>query len=106
VEDLTYTKEGAIMKFREHRGGLAESMATVVELDTKEKFLSHLRKLIPNNAGTNGHVSFEQYEYDERIDWDTYLVRLEGYGVLGMLDGPPPREWWPPINFIYYKEPK
>lgn len=79
------------MKFREHRGGLAESMATVVELNTKEEFVAHMRKQA-ERFGVKGEFTlrFEDGSYDERIGWNTVTVVLEGTGVLGMLDGPPP----------------
>ena len=28
------------------------------------------------------------YIFDERINWDTHIVTLEGYGVLGFTDSP------------------
>jgi hypothetical protein len=28
------------------------------------------------------------YCYDERIDWNTYMVMLDKYGVFGFTDGP------------------
>ena len=80
------------MKFREHRGGLGESMKTVVEVADFAALLTHMRKLAqpwptmpPINATT---VHIIPYLYDARIGWDTYLVRLDGYGPFGFTDGP------------------
>ena len=93
------------MKFREHRGGLAESMETVVELNTRKEFCDHLskiaRKFVPEGEFT---ISFSEYSFDTRIYWDTFLVILNGCGPIGMLDGPPPRSWWPPVEFFYSSE--
>jgi hypothetical protein len=85
--------DGVAVKFREHRGGLAESMQTVVEVEDFNALLDHLHKLAepwqpnvpPMNADT---VHVEPYGgVDERIGWDTYIVTLKGYGVLGFTDG-------------------
>ena len=92
------------MKFREHRGGLAESMETVVELDSRGKFLEYFKHLILKSGFDGGTLSFSEYGYDKRIGWNTYLVCLEGYGVLGMLDGPPPVDWWPPVKFEHFED--
>jgi hypothetical protein len=81
------------MKFRAHRGGLAESMATVIEVqtraelekyivDTSAPFERQLRSLIAENG-----LYVRPYGYDERIGWDTHIVILQGYGVLGFTDG-------------------
>jgi hypothetical protein len=33
-------------------------------------------------------VHVEPYVFDDRINWDTHLVTIDGYGVWGMTDGP------------------
>jgi hypothetical protein len=90
------------MKFREHRGSLAESMKTVVELNTKEDFCKHLNMVVRKFIGHNEFtLSFKEYSFDTRINWDTWLVVIDGDGVIGMLDGHPPINWWPPVEFVY-----
>lgn len=82
------------MKFREHRGSLAESMETVVVLADHEALLDHIRKLaepwptFPPVSPETVHI--KPYGPDKRIDWDTHIVTLDGYGVLGFTDGPGP----------------
>lgn len=80
------------MKFREHRGGLAESMDTVIEVSDGEALLEHVRNLAQRwptfPAITAETVHVEPYGRDERIGWDTHIVTLDGYGVLGFTDGP------------------
>lgn len=81
------------MKFREHRGGLAESMATVVELPDRAALLEHCRTLLAcwpiappvtdEALQVGGHVIF-----DARTGWHTHIVLLKGLGVLGFTDGP------------------
>lgn len=78
------------MKFRDHRGSLADSMATVVEVSGRDALVSLL-------AGRLEKYGFEfadrdlviaPYGYDRRIDWDTHIVTIDGYGVAGFTDGP------------------
>ncbi len=33
-------------------------------------------------------LTIAPYCFDDRIGWDTYIVTVPGYGVLGMTDGP------------------
>jgi hypothetical protein len=94
------------MKFREHRGGLAESMRTCVDLETKEAFLTHMRRVVQpfveNGAFT---LAFKPYGYDDRIGWDTVLVVLEGHCPIGMMNAPPPKDWFGHgIKFEYSTE--
>jgi len=75
---------------REHRGGLAESMATVQPVRDRE----HLVEIIRESLGPFAfrvepeHVTVTPYVRDSRIGWDTHLICIEGYGVWGMANGP------------------
>ncbi len=79
------------MKYREHRGGLSESMETVVEVSDREALLEHIRKVAQAwptfPPVTTETVHIRPYGWDERIGWDTHIVTLDGYGVLGFTDG-------------------
>jgi hypothetical protein len=77
-----------IIKFREHRGSLAESMKTVVEVDGRAGLLAHIRRLFsdfgPKFADEQLHIT--AYGDDDRIDWqDIYIVTIDGYGVVGFM---------------------
>jgi hypothetical protein len=85
------------MKFREHRGSLADSMKTVVEVRNKEELVEHIRKLFSPYVGDFqfDKIKVEPYGppytpvvYDQRIGWHTYLVTMPEYGVIGWTDGP------------------
>lgn len=65
--------------FRPHRGGLAESMAECVEVNS----LEDIRQAVL----VRGELSARPYGYDARIDWDTYII-TDGIGVVGFADGP------------------
>jgi len=81
------------VKFREHRGGFDESMATVVEVADRAALLEHMRKLLqsypsapPVTDETVDIVSY--YGIDQRNGWDTYIVILKDYGPFGFTDSP------------------
>jgi len=58
--------------FRFHKGGLEESMNTVVEVDD----LTHLKELISKKWKIECvRLEIQHYGYDERIEWDTYIVK-------------------------------
>ena len=79
------------MKLREHRGGLAESMATTREIDgTKQALLAAVRsELAPFGFDVNQEaLRVQPYSFDERNCWDTHIVTVGGYGVFGFTDGP------------------
>ena len=81
------------MKFRQHKGNLARSMQTVIEISTKEELIRHLNKLGGVSFKPVVEVKFQHTGMDERTGWDTYVVlgRVE-YGafyVMGFMDGVP-----------------
>jgi hypothetical protein len=81
------------MRFREHRGGLAESLETTVMLDDRAALLAHLARLLADYPTAAPLVSEKTVHvkhliYDNRCDWDTYIVTVDDYGVMGFTDGP------------------
>lgn len=87
------------MKFRKHRQLLCESMETVVELEpTLDALVEHLRawtrlcgfyteeEIVAGISPETLHV--KAYGYDQRINWDTYIVHSDAMGVFGFTDGP------------------
>lgn len=83
------------MKIRAHRGGLAESMATVAEIEpTSQAVADHITaswsRFLNGETITPDMVTVEKYgvdSIDTRIGWDTYIVTVGGR-VFGMTDGP------------------
>jgi hypothetical protein len=81
------------MKFREHRGNLAESMETMVEFQDKQALVAHLRYLLRpfNFRVEDKDVAARLYSTsgDQRIGWEkVYVVTVHGYGVVGFSDSP------------------
>jgi hypothetical protein len=78
-------------RIREHRGSLAESMETVrVVNGSKEELFAVIQKSLEpfGREITPDMLTVTPYHYDHRIEWDTYLITIDGYGVWGMADGP------------------
>ena len=59
--------------FRPNSGGLAESMKEVKEFNSLKELLEYL-VVNQNGAFAIGDISIRYYTYDERIDWETYMV--------------------------------
>jgi hypothetical protein len=73
------------MLFREHRGSLADSMATQVELpDDLDALIAHMRKLA-EPWPTMPPISRDTVRVERWHD-DTSLVLLDHYGVFGYID--------------------
>lgn len=76
------------MKYRQHRGGLSESLETTREIAATKEAIALEASLELGRVVTNREIAVEPYGYDHRILWDTHIVTVEGYGVLGFTDGP------------------
>lgn len=65
--------------FRFHRGGLDDSLKTVVEVDSLESLISIISKdweewiLEPLELDI---IKIDPYVYDHRINWDTHIVTV------------------------------
>jgi hypothetical protein len=81
-------EEGPKMtKFRWHRGGYAESMATVVPA----KNMADLRTIYENSGLEPRWIEIVVEPYcgvDRRNNWNTHVVKVNG-GVIGFTDGMP-----------------
>lgn len=86
------------MLFRLHRGGLAESMATVRWFDSVEEVKNHVVEHLIS-AGYKTHtgrlptvddILIRSYGgADTRIGWkDVHIVTAKEWGVVGFTDGP------------------
>lgn len=85
-------KDIKILKYRDHRGGLDESMKTVQEVVSVQEIKNHLNRKFKSFGKEVEEVKFEYAGFDERVDWDTYyvIVRLSGEKetwVIGMTNG-------------------
>ena len=79
------------MKIREHRGLLADAMATCKEIEpTMAAVIDQVLSSLPCFLHIKPEdIHIEPYGYDKRIGWDTHVVIVDGYGVYGFTDGMP-----------------
>ena len=83
------------MKYRPHKGSLADSMALAVKVDGRAGLVAQIRKELAPYPQWDGFDEFTvrvspYYGDDDRIGWkDVHIVTFDGYGVLGFCEGPP-----------------
>ena len=77
------------MKFREHRGTLADSMETVRELADRAALDEYLIKLFkPWMDVTPAMIEAKPFSQDMRIGWDTWAILVDDT-IVGFTDGNP-----------------
>lgn len=78
------------MRFREHRGGLTESMETLVVLQDRTALVAHIRELVsPYMILSDWDASIDVKPYNGGMPdgWDqTYIVLVKDHGVIGFTD--------------------
>jgi hypothetical protein len=77
----------AQLLFRPHRGGFDESMALVEEVPTLCE-LTNIAGKIVNGLVSGGMIRCSHYCFDERNKWNTYIITVDGVGVIGFTNGP------------------
>lgn len=73
------------MKVRQHRGSLDDSMATCFEVQNKQELVDEMSNILGYRIA-DADVSVEYYAFDQRINWDTYLVKYKNH-AFGFADG-------------------
>ncbi len=73
--------------YRDHGGSLDASMETVQEFETFDQLAAYVKESF-QKLGDNGegHIACGYYCYDERIDWDQWIVTYNG-SVVGFTKG-------------------
>lgn len=69
--------------YRDHRGSLVESMKTVRHVHSLQDVRTHLES---DWLSEVGEITIIPYGYDKRIEWDTWIVCVDGNAV-GMTNG-------------------
>ncbi len=68
---------------------MADSMKTVKEIGpTKADLIAYLKEALKewDVIITPLTVTVEYYAYDDRIGWETYIVKIKNWGVFGFID--------------------
>lgn len=70
------------MRIRQHRELLEDSMKTVEEI---QPTISAIRKYFKKNSlmqdTYNGKIVVKHYGFDERINWDTHIITIDGNAI-------------------------
>ena len=82
-----------LVRFRERRHRIEDSLKTLVELNDRAALVEHCRRLIAANRTPPAAVTFSLVPYglapDPATGWPcTYLVMVHGYGPIGYTDAP------------------
>lgn len=92
-KELIESYTGAKMtQFRFHRGGYAESMATVVPAKTMDDLLAIYKGSLSEEPGSLDLTVVPYSGIDKRNNWDTHVVQVRDClngGVVGFTDGMP-----------------
>ncbi len=87
IKKMTKTTIETRQLFRPHRGSLNKAMSEVFEFKDLDDLISYIQEqlipFVPKEEITKNTVKIKGYVLDKRIGWHTYIVTLEGYGVLG-----------------------
>lgn len=76
------------MKVRKHRQDLDDSMATQQEVSTVKEFVDFFQSPYFDEEIKREAFSVKRYCFDDRINQESYIVTVPGWGVLGWTDGP------------------
>lgn len=80
-------------QYRDHRGSLDDSLATLRELHTFDDLVHHLNATCLGFEVRPSAIDIKPYLADGRIGWlDQHIVTVAGFGVVGFTDGPFARE--------------
>ena len=75
--------------YRPHRGSLSAFIDLVKRVETIDELCQVIKTELQDyspafvDAST---VHIQHYGHDARINWNTYIVTLTGYGVVGFTD--------------------
>ena len=76
------------MRYRQHRGGLGASLKTQIDIPRTIEAIASEASLALGRIVDKSEITVSAYVHDDRIMWDTHIVEVAGYGVLGFTDGP------------------
>ncbi len=79
------------MRYRDHKGGLAESLNTTRNIYSKHELINHLNEQYSAWGEGITDLKFERIRTDKKLSWDAYyvLIKLQGqddFSVAGMSD--------------------
>jgi hypothetical protein len=84
--------EDKTMRLREAKASIKESMSTTVEVEDRAQLHKHIFDALGKKgfAVTDDMIHVTHYGYDDRVDWDEYIIVIDRFGVFGFTDQPCP----------------
>ena len=78
------------MKYRPHKRSLEDSMAQCVDIEpTKAAVADRFNASIVSGPAVEAkNITCRHYVFDDRINWETYIITEPNWGVLGFSNGP------------------
>ena len=61
---------------------LSEAMDQVVEISDRKELIEYLQRECDYWHPTDENVEVKYHGHDDRIDWDTYLITIDGKAAL------------------------
>lgn len=74
-----------MIKYREHRGSLEESLKTSMKFDKINELLDFIIEKSNIPIRHKGNIKIFYYGYDKRCNQELFIVSLEDYGVFGFI---------------------
>ena len=87
MASTTPARDETMISYRPHRSTLTDSMSAVREFASLEELAEAMADELGRELAVDD-LQLKFYGHDHRIGWDTYVLTLEGYGVLGFTDSP------------------
>ena len=80
------------MRMRESKPTIEESLATIQNLEGRTQLVRRIFDALGEKGVivTDEMIHVSHYGFDDRIDWDEYIIVVDRYGVFGFTDGPCP----------------
>lgn len=77
--------------YRPQRGNLDDAMQEMKDFQSLDELILYLQEDLFMWFGkqeiNKDTLHIKPYCFDERINWDTYIVTLDGWGVVGFTNG-------------------
>jgi hypothetical protein len=77
---------------RESKPTIEESLATIQDIEGRTQLVRWIFDALGEKGVTvtDEMIHVSHYGFDDRIDWDEYIIVVDRYGVFGFTDGPCP----------------
>lgn len=83
-----YDRTKTVIKFRPHKELLEETMTKLQIFATGSDLLEYLNNEYSYVPNLKDRLTVEWYCYDNRINWNTYIVHISDFGVIGFTNSP------------------